>query len=323
MQTSPQRRYPPQLWFVLLMALALVGIWLLLRSHTGPTVTQQTQPTATALQAAEQTNPPPTRPIPSPTPTPLPASYQDHLVLQRPIEPQDNDWVARFYPYGSRSDGTYPPHHGVEFVNATGTTVRAVADATVAYAGSDDLTVWGARAAYYGQVIILRLDAPYQEQPVYAVYGHLSEIDVAVGQHVDALQPLGSVGSSGVAEGPHLHFEVRLGDNDYRNTANPELWLVPHTGCGNLAGQVHDSSGQPIREALVHLYRESNLNVPLREITTYPSGDINSDPAWAEQFASGDIEAGQYVVRLYHRGRYYDRSITIEPGKTTFVRFGD
>ena len=40
-------------------------------------------------------------------------------------------------------------------------------------------------------------------------YGHLSRIDVKVGEHVVRGGVVGEVGSSGRSTGPHLHYEVR------------------------------------------------------------------------------------------------------------------
>lgn len=321
--SQPRAGIPKQLWLVLLMALALALVWWLLRDTPNPEADRPTlTATPTAQSAGNQTPRPPTRPVPSPTPTLAPPTYADHLILERPIAADYNDWVARFYPYASRGDGTYPPHHGVEFVNATGTPVRAVSAGTVVYAGTDERTVWGARASFYGNLIILQLHETYLQQPIYCLYGHLSKIEVSVGQRVELLEPIGEIGSTGVAEGPHLHFEVRVGDNNYRRTANPELWLAPHSGRGTLVGQAFDSDGVPIREALIHLYDPSNLNVPLREITTYPASDIASDPAWQEHFCSGDLAAGDYVVRLYNGGRYVDQPVTVVDGQCSLVRFG-
>jgi murein DD-endopeptidase MepM/ murein hydrolase activator NlpD len=41
-------------------------------------------------------------------------------------------------------------------------------------------------------------------------YGHLSQIEVGVGQNLKAGQPVGRLGSTGRSTGPHLHYETRI-----------------------------------------------------------------------------------------------------------------
>jgi murein DD-endopeptidase MepM/ murein hydrolase activator NlpD len=56
-------------------------------------------------------------------------------------------------------------------------------------------------------------------------YCHLqAEPWVQVGEPVIVGQPIGTIGSTGHSSGPHLHYEVILGDN-YR-VSDPEPWMA-------------------------------------------------------------------------------------------------
>ena len=52
-------------------------------------------------------------------------------------------------------------------------------------------------------------------------YGHLSEINVKVGDHIKIGQVIGAVGSTGRSTGPHLHYETRI-DGD---AVDPQKFL--------------------------------------------------------------------------------------------------
>ena len=109
-------------------------------------------------------------------------------------------------------------HHGVEFYVPSGTEVLSTASGTVVVAGSDDELLYGPHKNFYGNLVVIELDTPFLGQPVYNLYAHLSEIFVAESQHVVAQEVIALSGASGVADGAHLHFEVRVGNNDYANT---------------------------------------------------------------------------------------------------------
>ena len=88
------------------------------------------------------------------------------------------------------------PHKGIDLGAKTGTPIFAVADGTVVYSG-----VQGS----YGNVIVI-------EHPdfVMTVYAHNEKNFVSVNDKVTQGQQIGTVGSTGNAQGSHLHFEYRL-----------------------------------------------------------------------------------------------------------------
>ena len=203
--------------------------------------------------------------------------------------------------------------------NPSGTPVLAVASGTVIVAGTDQAEVYGLKPDFYGQLVVVQLDREFREQPVFVLYGHLSQILTDVGQRVTTGDVLGEVGMTGVAIGPHLHFEVRVGANTYADTRNPELWLKPLPGHGTIAGQLLDAQGNPIPEALINFHRAEEPNRRWRETWTYASNEVNSDEEWGENFVMGDVPAGSYVLKTRIDGRLYTQEIKVEAGRTSLV----
>jgi len=87
-------------------------------------------------------------------------------------------------------------HLGVDYAAPPGTPVRAVGDGTVESAG------W---MNGYGQTVTVAHGSGRM-----TLYAHLSRIDVRGGEPVRQGQPVGAVGATGWATGPHLHFEFRV-----------------------------------------------------------------------------------------------------------------
>lgn len=227
--------------------------------------------------------------------------------------------ASRFYPYGTTAGGRYFLHHGVDLGNPSGTPVLAVASGTVIVAGSDQVEVYGLKPDFYGQLVVVQLDRELHGQPVFVLYGHLSRIMADVGQQVTAGDVLGEVGMTGVAIGPHLHFEVRVGDNTYADTRNPELWLKPLPGHGTIAGQLLDAQGNPIPEAIINFHRAEEPDRRWRETWTYAGDTVNADEEWGENFVMGDVPAGSYVLKTRIDGRLYTKDIEVEAGRTSLV----
>ncbi len=89
-------------------------------------------------------------------------------------------------------------HKGVDYAAPTGTPVRAAGEARVRFVG---------RQGGYGNVIELE-----HAHSIVTVYGHLSRFAKGLkrGQRVAQGQLIGYVGSTGLATGPHLHYEYRV-----------------------------------------------------------------------------------------------------------------
>lgn len=282
-------------------------------------------PTVTAKDGAEATHTPGT-----PCTDAACAQAHSHLWLGRPIPAEAGlvTYPDRSYPYGSTQGGLREPHHGVEFANRNGTPVIAVAEGTVVVAGDDSSAAYGPTTRFYGNLVVIELARRYQGEPVFALYGHLSAVSVRVGDAVAPGDVLGLVGGTGVAIGPHLHFEVRVGSNNYGHTRNPELWLepLPNNGqpLGVIAGRVVDTQGQPVPEVTVVIRPVStNSDEPRhRYVTTYAGFDpaINADEWLNENFAITDVPRGLYTVSV-NTTRTYQHDLTVRAGEVAWVEF--
>lgn len=282
---------------------------------TSDTVLEKTgdETAETAVPAATAT-PPPTY-----TPPALPfTSHEEHYWLQRPIPEGGTVWTDKTYPYGSTRGGTLQPHHGVEFYVPTGTQILAAASGTVIVAGDDSSAVYGPHTNFYGNLVVVELDTALDGQPVYTLYGHLSQLFVAEGQRVNALDILALSGATGVADGPHLHFEVRVGQNSYANTRNPLLWLYPFPDYGTVAGRITRPNGSPVEEAPIVLRR---IDAPSRYLatTSYAGSTVNPDPQWQENFALDDVPAGYYEITVGSGKTKVTQELWVFPYRTSFV----
>jgi murein DD-endopeptidase MepM/ murein hydrolase activator NlpD len=95
---------------------------------------------------------------------------------------------------------TWRAHKGIDYGAPTGTRVKATGDGVVDIAG---------RQGGYGNVVVLRHQSKYTTW-----YGHLSSIAKGLrkGKRVTQGEIIGYVGATGLATGPHLHYEFRIND---------------------------------------------------------------------------------------------------------------
>lgn len=93
---------------------------------------------------------------------------------------------------------TSRPHRGVDYAAATGTPILATGDGKVDFIGTK---------GGYGRTVILSHGGKYT-----TLYAHMSRFKKGMrsGQRVKQGQTIGYIGSSGLATGPHLHYEFRV-----------------------------------------------------------------------------------------------------------------
>jgi len=102
-------------------------------------------------------------------------------------------------PFGTRMDPfvhQLAMHTGIDFRGSIGEPAHATAAGTVTIAG---------REGGYGNMVEIDHGNGFSTR-----YGHLSKIDVKVGQKVRIGQVIGEIGSTGRSTGPHLHYETRI-----------------------------------------------------------------------------------------------------------------
>ncbi|MBL0162655.1 MAG: peptidoglycan DD-metalloendopeptidase family protein [Xanthomonadales bacterium] len=93
--------------------------------------------------------------------------------------------------------GKMRAHRGVDYAAPSGTPIRAAGAGKIVFRGKQN---------GYGNVVILQHQGKFT-----TLYGHMSRFAAGkLGQHVSQGQVIGYVGMTGLATGPHLHYEFRI-----------------------------------------------------------------------------------------------------------------
>lgn len=322
-------------------------------------VTKAAPPTATPVPTTAPTLPPtPTVTLtiaPSLTPQPSPTTEPDRFCPDPPpLKPEYNRfylsakewpeadesvaethfWMSKAlppgfgriltnqnFPYGWDDNGRLLFHTGVDTAEDLGVPVLAVADGTVVLSQSDYSAWYGWRCDWYGHLVVIELDEKWQEQPVYALYGHVLNLKVEAGERVYRGQEVAEVGVGGAATHPHLHFEVRVGANEFADTRNPMLWLDPGPERGVIAGRLVDPEGRPwqgVPLALVSQENQSEIS-PTWSYLGDPQNLANPDEGWAENFVFSDVKAGDYFVITQIQGVDYKVPVQVIQGEVAVL----
>jgi hypothetical protein len=130
------------------------------------------------------------------------------------------------------------------------------------------------------------------------------------------------VGDQGVAIGPHLHLEVRIGNpEDFYTSRNPEMWLLPYPTFGMIAGRVIDAQGNLIQAAVIQIKDLNNPSVAIRYAYSYEGDEVNSDFVWQENFTLGDLPEGDYEAFVSDRNGkvLFKQNVSVVSGKIAWI----
>ena len=110
-------------------------------------------------------------------------------------------------------------HDGIDISAKQGTPLYASAAGKVAFSG---------KMRGYGNIILIR-----HKDDFFTAYAHNRKNGVRKGQTVKQGQQIGTVGRTGRASGPHVHFEIRHG----QTARNPLFFLPERKGAPKLASR--------------------------------------------------------------------------------------
>ena len=154
------------------------------------------------------------------------AAYWEKLPIYSPIDINKLKYISS--DYGLRKHPVYKTwkfHRGIDIVAPKGTTIISTCDGTVTIAKKSKFG--------YGNRITISHPNLYKTH-----YAHLDNINVKIGQKVKRGDKIGTLGSTGVSTGSHLHYEI-LQNNipidpmfftyDKKEDRNPETYLAKLT----------------------------------------------------------------------------------------------
>lgn len=213
----------PRLVRGVLAATALTGLTGLALTGSAPTVSTLSVAPASATTLALVAEPTvPHGPVLAPAPRPVrTVASRSRAAAPKVTTKKAKAATATWFrpcaagigsPFGMRWGR---PHKGVDFNGSTGDPIRAIGAGTVVGSG------YLSGESGYGLITIIR-----HPNGFYSAYAHQSKSLVSAGEHVDAGEVIGRIGSTGHSTGSHLHFEIRTAPHG--GQINPVPWLREH-----------------------------------------------------------------------------------------------
>lgn len=149
-------------------------------------------------------------------------------------------------------------HRGTDYAAQTGTPIKSTGDGKIIFAG---------RKGGYGKVVIIQ-----HGQSISTLYAHMSKYAKGIrsGRRVSQGQTIGYVGSTGMASGPHLHYEFRV-NGIHKNPLTVKL-----------------PKAYPVREDEIGRFKE-HANMAVAQLQTFAEGFQLAQADEAETLQTRDL----------------------------------
>ena len=160
-----------------------------------------------------------------------------------------------FGPRAQPVAGASTEHQGIDYAVPVGTAVLAAGDGTVTFAGQQ---------SGFGNTVIIN-----NGNGVTTLYGHLSSINVSVGQTVSDGDPIALSGATGTVSGPNLHFGV------YQNgvAVDPTMSLAPAVDYSTIDALLPDTTDTSTPATLL-----SSIDSDFSDLTNSTDAGTSFDP---------------------------------------------
>ncbi len=250
---------------------------------------------------------------------PFALTRYDHFYLARPINVDGLGYHDPDFRYGYLYEDNQEIHTGLDFPGPLRHPVLSAGDGEVVFAGYGLTHGPKPEEDPYGIVVMIRHTFGFDGKDLYTIYAHLDSTQVEVGDTVSTGEQIGRIGLTGATSGPHIHFEVRLGDSIIFELQNPEFWLVPEIDTGVLSGKIMNTNGEFL--AAKQIWLTSKDTGKKYKLISYAAAMTDRDIHYHENLALNDIPAGVYEISTYYDYRLYQRTIRIVPGAITTINF--
>ena len=211
-------------------------------------------------------------------------------VFASPVDYNWYDYISSFYGYRLNPfTGAEEFHRGVDIAVPEGTTVYATHDGTVTEAGYD---------VSFGNYIVITDSKGYTTK-----YGHLSQINVTVGQTIKKGRVIGKTGNTGASTGSHLHIECLYNGEYY----NPLFYF----NCGTRTMYGENSGGSGGTDfTLPDSFDDAQVEALLREADKY----VGTDYVWGGSSPSTGFDCSGFVCWSFKASGTYPLERTTAQG---------